>query len=304
MGALAKTQTYFEQVKGQLEEALGDLWPQLAFGLAGNGSECLGFDDEVSQDHDWGYDFYVWIADGAADKAQEVAAAKRRVMHATPPEHIRHDSAFGVGPRCMSVSAFYEELIGCNDRPADWRVWRTIPEENLAMAVNGEVFLDNAGDFLAVRTALLRHYPRDLRLKKMAARCMALAQTGQYNLARMERRGDEVAVHQTVARFVDEAEELAFLLERVYRPYYKWAWRALGELPRIGAELSEYLLQAVTTSGALRQAAVDCSCEVLSRELRAQDLVRTGKEFMTAHALELMEQIDDPVLRSAPAQYE
>ena len=102
------------------------------------------------------------------------------------------------------------------------------------MAVNGEVFRDGAGEFTSVRNSLLAYYPEDLRKKKIAARCMALAQTGQYNFERVARREDWVTVRTVLAKFTQEAMGLAYHLSRVYRPYYKWTWRKLKELPVMG----------------------------------------------------------------------
>ncbi len=54
MTGLELSRAYFEEYgMPMLEEQFPDLLPFLAAGLFGSGSECFGYDDEVSQDHDF-----------------------------------------------------------------------------------------------------------------------------------------------------------------------------------------------------------------------------------------------------------
>ena len=64
MNGLALSRAYFEQYgRPLLEEQFPDLLPFLAAGLFGSGSECLGYDDEVSRDHDYEPGFCIMLPD-------------------------------------------------------------------------------------------------------------------------------------------------------------------------------------------------------------------------------------------------
>ena len=54
MQGMELSKKYFEEFgRSMLEENFKDILPYLAVGLTGSGSECFGYDDEKSQDHDF-----------------------------------------------------------------------------------------------------------------------------------------------------------------------------------------------------------------------------------------------------------
>ena len=77
----------------------------------------------------------------------------------------------------------------------------SFPNWRLAAATNGKVFYDPLGEFTSIRNQLLNFYPDDVRLKKIAARCMTIAQSGQYNLGRCLKRGDQFSAQYSETKF-------------------------------------------------------------------------------------------------------
>lgn len=301
---------FFDIAAPRLKKDFPELFKRLAAGLVGNGSECFGYDDELSRDHDWGTDFFLWVHESDRPEIPMLQQWKSSLVDEIPPEFARTRSEYGARVGVMTAGDFYTSLIGCPKGPDDIQGWRKAPEEHFAMAVNGEVFLDNEGSFTQTRVKLLGYYPEDLRRKKLAAKCMAIAQTGQYNLSRCFKRQDDVTYKNVLARFNDSAIAAVFLLNRVFRPYYKWAYRRMTELPLLGEQVGALLRSIAVSCGTscliFEQNQRDISeiCRLLIGELQRQQLAFSEDWFLTTQGEEIQRSIRDDFLRSLPAQYE
>lgn len=274
---------YEEVLRPALVELVPELVPYMAIGLVGDGSDCFGFDDEVSLDHDSGARVKVWLPDnlGEAGSARVVAALSGLdggVSEATP------------------VGQFYRRYTGLDRTPSTWREWWAIPEQNLAAATNGAVFHDGPKRFSKIRNELIGFCAEDVRRKRLAARCLVMGQAGQYNYARSRLRGEQVAAWLAASRFVEAALSAVFLLNRRYVPFYKWAHRAVEALPILGEMTAERLKLVV--AGQTEQAIEDV-CAAVAAELRRQELSDAEGDFLVTHAWAVLERIEEPALREA-----
>ena len=286
-----------------LRAEIPDIMDVAAAGLVGEGSECFGCDDAESRDHDFGPAFCLWLP------RQILRAELPRIEAAfarLPREFQGFESRLAperrqgrVGP--LPIEDFYAFFTGQEDVPATWQQWLAIPEHQLAACTNGQVFEDRGGEFTRRRDALRACYPRDVLLKKMAARCMIMAQAGQYNLPRSLKRNDSVAAMLATARFAEAALSFVFLCNRRYMPFYKWAGKLAATLPVLGPQLARALSLVAQTPanqehGTQIVAAVEEFCGMAAAHLRAVDLSRASGNWLWEHGPQILRHVEEPAL--------
>ena len=288
-----------------LESEFPELMDHLAAGLFGSGSECFGFDDEISRDHDFEPGFCIMLpAESVVDRRQ--AFQLERAYARLPKEYMgcRRLTIQPVGGARHGVfrtAEYFREKTGSTDGSLCTEDWLRIPEHALAEAVNGELYMDRRGEVSGIRERL-GYYPEDIRLKKLAGHLLLMAQAGQYNYLRCIGHGEEAAAQLAVFEFAKSAIEVIFLLNRRYQPYYKWSFRALRDLPLLSleAELLEYLL---TTANEEETAEEKCSviegiaADVID-ELTEQNLTAANCGDLEKHAYSVNDGIADAGLRN------
>lgn len=278
-------QYYDTYGRTMIDEQFPEIAGYTAAGLVGYGSECLGFDDEISRDHDYGPSFCIWLPREIYMRYGKAVQAAYDALPKTLldlPERVEETQGKGrVGALCLED--FYREILGRETLPQTDAEWLMIPEEALATAVNGSVFEDRFGAFCAFREGLLRYYPESVWRRKLADALAKASQAGQYNYARAMRRGERVAAELALSEFVRESMRLVYLLNRTYAPFYKWMHRGLRELST-GGEIGDMLgLLYQTDSEADRTLIIEAVCNVLVQILNEKGLSTGQDNFLQNH---------------------
>ena len=306
MKGLELAKAYYEQFgKPMLEEQFPELLPKIAVGLAGSGSECFGFDDAVSGDHDFEPGFCIFLP-GEDEIDSREAFRLERAYASLPKEFMGYERSRmapvgGARHGVIRISDFLQDKTGTPDGKLSVYRWLSVPEESLAETVNGEIWHDGPGYLSAVREGL-SFLPEDVRLKKLAGNVLLMGQAGQYNYARCLSHGETGAAQLAVVEFVKACMETVFLLNKVYPPYYKWRFRAMRGLDKLSllAELMEYLLTTDNEEEMARekQAVMESVAGDVIDELNEQQLTKAVCMDLEKHAYSVNDRIEDPNLRN------
>ena len=302
MKGLELSRRYYEDIcRPAVEKYLPLHIEKMAFGLVGDGSECYGYDDEISRDHDFGPRIMIWLT---SSDYSAFGIRLQELLHKLPKNFLGFDgvntSQYGRDrDGVFEINRFYKRFTGLDHPPSTIHEWRLIPEVNLSLATNGEVFCDPAGEFTGYRNALLAGYPEDLRLKMMAARCMKIAQSGQYNYPRSIKRKEFVAAQMALAEFMDSVISMIYLMNKRYKPFYKWMHRGLKDLPVLGKEAYQ-LLEALSTSTCLTDNinSIETICSLIINELREERLSDSASDFLLDHGPLIQQRIKDEYLKN------
>lgn len=280
-----------------LEDQFGEVASRIAAGLVGEGSECLGYDDEISQDHDFEPGFCLWIT---REDEREFGFRLERAYAKLPKEFMGFTRAplspvGGNRHGVLVIDDFYEKFLGTAGVPESYGQWFSVPSATLRTVVSGQVWRDDLGTFSAIRDALKNGYPEDVRLKKLAAHTIMMNQAGQHNLPRCLARDEMGGAQLCVAEFVRHAISAIYLLNNVYEPFYKWAYRGMRELPLL------WELESALTSLPLSdnpEALVEEIAHAFAVVYREQGISDSQSDALCTHAYAITNEIQDANIRN------
>lgn len=306
MKGIEISKAYFEEYgRPMLEKDFSDILPYLCVGMVGSGSDCYGFDDEISRDHDFEPGFCIFIPnEDVVDRRKEFLL--ERAYAKLPKEFmgLKRSLVSPVGGRrngVIRISDFYLNKIGSADGKLSVLDWLTISESYLFEATNGEIFFDNYGEFSEIRNRIM-NMPEDIRLKKLAGNMLLMAQSGQYNYGRCLSHGETGAAQLAVIEFVNAAMKTVFLLNKKYMPYYKWSFRAMRDLKLFStfSDSFEYLLTSENDS-ATAQTKTDVIEDIASMiigYLIDNEMTKAICGDLEKHAYSVNDSISDPNIRN------
>ena len=306
MKGIEISKAYFEEYgRPMLEKDFSDIIPYLCVGMVGSGSDCYGFDDEISRDHDFEPGFCIFIPnEDVVDRRKEFLL--ERAYAKLPKEFmgLKRSLVSPVGGRrngVIRISDFYLNKIGSADGKLSVLDWLTISESYLFEATNGEIFFDNYGEFSEIRNRIM-NMPEDIRLKKLAGNMLLMAQSGQYNYGRCLSHGETGAAQLAVIEFVNAAMKTVFLLNKKYMPYYKWSFRAMRDLKLFStfSDSFEYLLTSENDSvtAQTKTDVIEDIASMIIGYLIDNEMTKAICGDLEKHAYSVNDSISDPNIRN------
>lgn len=296
---------FWEVCYPMLKEKFPEYLPRMAAGLVGEGSECYGFDDEISRDHDFGPSFQIFIPKTDKNLYGRNLEAQLALLPKTYRGfQARNTCSLGEGRTgLLTIEEFYDKFLSIHEVPASLSIWRQMEDIPLSTATNGRVFMDNLGEFTRIRKGLLNHYPKDVLLKRLAFHCTQIAQSGQYNLPRSLKRKQYVAASHALNEFIRHYTSFIYLINRTYKSYYKWEHEGLKTLPILGQtsydELAKLVLIPLQANPKYVVFVVEELCKKIITYLKEKHVTDNDSDFLLYHVPSLLSHIKDDALRTS-----
>lgn len=287
-----------------IDRELPDLRSHIAVGRF-MGSDALGADDHLSQDHGWGPTVEVYLDDDYDVDDRKLAA---HLNDAAPVEFLgtRRRGGLDVAITLKRTDAYLASIFGClPHEPREWSCCASRLEDiesALYFLRHGSLLHDGSGRLTDLRSRY-HAYPDDIHRLRLATCFYDIAHYGEYNFVwRLVKRNDVVAMQIALGHFSKAVMRLHFYLDRDFAPYWKWLpheFRRRGYSPPIREKL-----EAMPRLSAEEQSsAIQWICDRLRDRLSIESVVPGNTEnphnspWFFRFREKILETIVDPQIR-------
>lgn len=258
-GGLGLSQRFYQHI---VATVLAEHFPDIPYAAAriGWGSEILGYDDDLSTDHDFGPCVQLFL-DGTvfpifAEKIMQIMdnnlpetfeGYKVHYSAVTRAPDIRQKQAGMLGSthgvELYTVTAWSQRFLQRQfPLTLSTKDWLCYPEQFFLMVTAGAVFRDDTGELTSLRKRL-SYFPPDVWLYKLAVQWGRIAAERAY-VGRAGSAGDDIGYRLIASHMVENIMRLAMLIEKQYIPYAKWFGSAFCRL-HCASELAPLLKQII-----------------------------------------------------------
>ena len=241
-------------------------FPQLRYsaGLLGYGSDVLGYDTPVSQDHMWGPRFYLFLRPEDIELKDAVFSCFSNMLphtyrgysvHFSTPNPNDNGVQYMIPAEGATVNPlifiqtfedYLRSQLGMTDPDRFTALdWLSFSEHRLLSLVSAQLYVDMLD--IGSQLQKLQFYPEEVRSYLIASNWDIIASEQAFS-KRCSQCGDTLGSLLVAARIAERLMRLCFLYEGKYAPYSKWfgtAFRHLETDCRIGD-----LLQTALTAAA------------------------------------------------------
>ena len=188
------------------------IFPSHGAALLGGGSEILGFDTEMSRDHDW-FARCIIFMDGA--EATLIEKTKKSLHESLVDTFEDFETRVYV---CCAKD-YFNGFFGFEVLQMDDLDWLSMPTQLLCELTKGAVFKES--EILTQLRTKLEFYPHDIHLYILASQWERIGQEMAF-MGRCGDGGDNIGSSLLYGRLANYIMRLCFLYEKQYAPYWKW----------------------------------------------------------------------------------
>lgn len=290
-------QFYKQHGEPAFEREAVEIINELSFGLIGCGSECYGFDDAYSRDHDWGPSFCVWYQDngiGNDDRYKKIQQEEidklKKIYHSLPKIYkgvIREESPQShdrVG--VMGIGEFVGNILHVDGSAVVKMKCSDLCENDLFTLSSGEIFRQGNNQLDTIRNEYFNYYSNNEYMTKIAQTVHEVSQAGQYNYSRMLKRGDKLTASLYFHKFIESTIDLCYLLNRQYVPYTKWKLKGMDRFITL-MDIKSYL-EILVEQGPYSKKSVEIIeviCSPILEELLKLGYTNHNSDFLDHHVM-------------------